>query len=325
MPLVHRERDADEEGEREVIMLPVKLPPDITVVKEVPSTPSPAKRGRGRPRKNTTSVLEITPAPTSPTTSEILFRCSLCPRTFHSAFGLKIHESACRRHNPDSMKETQSEEEIIIPDPLPEKTTEIVKPRRGRPPKDLIQEITKKSSPIIEPEKHECGSCSRVFNSATGLRIHENACKRRKIEESPVSPEIIIPDKVIPEEGNRIFPDICHRSVKQKISNITFRDLQSDLFFSQDKGMAMGSPLSPIFTNIFMEEFERKALASAQGHSMSNHPAQIKSEMFLDDEISDLEDSSDIDVPELDSDVSLEDYSSGSGKENVPNFEDRIF
>ncbi|KAG8291624.1 hypothetical protein J6590_055192 [Homalodisca vitripennis] len=32
-------------------------------------------------------------------------------------------------------------------------------------------------------------------------------------------------------EGNRIFPDICHRSVKQEISNTTFRDLQSDLFF----------------------------------------------------------------------------------------------
>uniref|UniRef100_A0A1B6FYG6 Zinc finger protein 865 n=1 Tax=Cuerna arida TaxID=1464854 RepID=A0A1B6FYG6_9HEMI len=194
------EKEADEEEGGEVIVLPVKLPPDITVVKEVPSTPSPAKRGRGRPRKNTTSVLEITPAPTSPTTSEILFTCSLCPRTFHSAFGLKIHESACRRHNPESMGETQSEEEIIIPDPLPEKTSEIVKPRRGRPPKDLIQEITKKSSPIIEPVKHKCDSCSRVFNSATGLRIHENACKRRKIEDSPVSPEIIIPDKVIPEE-----------------------------------------------------------------------------------------------------------------------------
>ncbi|XP_054257427.1 uncharacterized protein LOC128982491 [Macrosteles quadrilineatus] len=34
--------------------------------------------------------------------------------------------------------------------------------------------------------------------------------------------------------------------------------------YRQDEGMAMGSPLSPIFANIFMEEFEQKALASAR-------------------------------------------------------------
>ncbi|KAG8307891.1 hypothetical protein J6590_010325 [Homalodisca vitripennis] len=40
-------------------------------------------------------------------------------------------------------------------------------------------------------------------------------------------------------------------------------ELQGKIYH-QDEGMAMGSPLSPIFANIFMEEFERKALASAQ-------------------------------------------------------------
>jgi len=34
--------------------------------------------------------------------------------------------------------------------------------------------------------------------------------------------------------------------------------------YRQDEGMAMGSPLSPIFANIFMEEFEQKALSSAE-------------------------------------------------------------
>ena len=34
--------------------------------------------------------------------------------------------------------------------------------------------------------------------------------------------------------------------------------------YRQDEGMAMGSPLSPIFANIFMEEFEQKALSLAQ-------------------------------------------------------------
>lgn len=35
-------------------------------------------------------------------------------------------------------------------------------------------------------------------------------------------------------------------------------------FYRQDEGMAMGSPLSPIFANIFMEDFEQKAIASAR-------------------------------------------------------------
>lgn len=33
--------------------------------------------------------------------------------------------------------------------------------------------------------------------------------------------------------------------------------------YRQDEGMAMGSPLSPIFANIYMEEFEQKAIATA--------------------------------------------------------------
>ncbi|KAG8273039.1 hypothetical protein J6590_030647 [Homalodisca vitripennis] len=55
---------------------------------------------------------------------------------------------------------------------------------------------------------------------------------------------------------------------------------------------------------------------------MDNNLGSNQIRDVLDDEISDLEDTSDIDVPELDSDVSLEDYSSGSGEEYVPNFED---
>ncbi|KAG8326205.1 hypothetical protein J6590_048616 [Homalodisca vitripennis] len=55
---------------------------------------------------------------------------------------------------------------------------------------------------------------------------------------------------------------------------------------------------------------------------MDNNLGSDQIRDVLDDEISDLEDTSDIDVPELDSDVSLEDYSSGSGEEYVPNFED---
>ena len=34
-------------------------------------------------------------------------------------------------------------------------------------------------------------------------------------------------------------------------------------FYEQIEGAAMGSPMSPTVANLFMEDFERKALASA--------------------------------------------------------------
>ena len=34
-------------------------------------------------------------------------------------------------------------------------------------------------------------------------------------------------------------------------------------FYEQTHGAAMGSPLSPVIANLFMEEFEKKALATA--------------------------------------------------------------
>ncbi len=41
-----------------------------------------------------------------------------------------------------------------------------------------------------------------------------------------------------------------------------FFELEGKIY-SQDEGMAMGSPLSPVFANIFMEDFEQRALALA--------------------------------------------------------------
>ena len=36
-----------------------------------------------------------------------------------------------------------------------------------------------------------------------------------------------------------------------------------DIFYEQNRGAAMGSPISPIIANIFMEAFEEKAIAKA--------------------------------------------------------------
>lgn len=92
-------------ADEDEIQLPIKLPPDLTIVKEVvlvesPSV-SPVKRGRGRPRKNPLPVdantallmpaaLSNTPVRPiilqSASAPENIFPCSLCPRTFNSPF-----------------------------------------------------------------------------------------------------------------------------------------------------------------------------------------------------------------------------------------------
>ena len=36
-----------------------------------------------------------------------------------------------------------------------------------------------------------------------------------------------------------------------------------DIFYEQNRGAAMGSPISPIIANIYMEAFEQKAIATA--------------------------------------------------------------
>lgn len=48
----------------------------------------------------------------------------------------------------------------------------------------------------------------------------------------------------------------------QDLSHFHFFHFRND-FFEQTYGVAMGSPVSPIVANIFVEDFESKALASA--------------------------------------------------------------
>ena len=51
--------------------------------------------------------------------------------------------------------------------------------------------------------------------------------------------------------------DICD------LVELCLRSIFQDTFFEQVEGVAMGSPLSPIVANLFMESFEQKALESA--------------------------------------------------------------
>ena len=69
-------------------------------------------------------------------------------------------------------------------------------------------------------------------------------------------------------EGDPTLPDICFLDVSQLSTLIemclssTYFTFQNE-FYKQKQGAAMGSPISPIVANLYMEHFESRALDTA--------------------------------------------------------------
>ena len=70
-------------------------------------------------------------------------------------------------------------------------------------------------------------------------------------------------DESLEDRTTITVPDICH--LTEMCLRSTYFKFQ-DVFFEQVEGTAMGSPLSPIIANLYMEELENKALETAKLH-----------------------------------------------------------
>ena len=74
--------------------------------------------------------------------------------------------------------------------------------------------------------------------------------------------ELLLQDETLPERTTILAPDLC-RLIELCLKSTYFRF--GDTFYEQVEGAAMGSPLSPIVANLYMETFEKRALdTSAQ-------------------------------------------------------------
>ena len=81
-----------------------------------------------------------------------------------------------------------------------------------------------------------------------------------------VDPSIIIVKQKLQQDPT--FPQRTNMSISQIIILLEFCLKNTYFFFKgkyyeQDHGAAIGSPFSPLIANLFMEEFEVKALSSA--------------------------------------------------------------
>ena len=112
--------------------------------------------------------------------------------------------------------------------------------------KDLVQKL--EEIVVEEGEILTSFDVTALFTSVPGDEVVTMAIQRAKID-----PTWNTRTKMTPEE----FGDLLTMVIKT-----TYFKYNGNIY-EQTFGMSMGSPLSPVLSNLFMEEFEKKALSTA--------------------------------------------------------------
>ena len=141
---------------------------------------------------------------------------------------------------------------------------------RGTVTYGVTKVLSKVLKPLVGKSPHHIQSTSDFVNRAKGLTLQPGECIISHDVTSPFTSVPIDPAlNIIKDlEKDEKLNDRTVLSVKD-ITEILGFCLHNTCFSFQNKfyeqveGVAMGSPVSPIVANLYMEHFERKALRSA--------------------------------------------------------------
>ena len=76
--------------------------------------------------------------------------------------------------------------------------------------------------------------------------------------------ELLLRDETLTDRTTIPTPDLCHL-IELCLKSTYFKF--GDSYYEQTEGAAMGSPLSPVIANLYLETFEMQALETSPGSS----------------------------------------------------------
>ena len=142
---------------------------------------------------------------------------------------------------------------------------------RGSVTYGVAKVISKVLKPLVGKSPHHIQSTGDFVSKAKRLTLQTGECLSSYdvtslVTSVPIDPALnIIRDLLEKDEKLNDRTVLLVQNIIELLGfclHNTYFSFQNK-FYEQIEGVAMGSPVSPIVTNLFMKDFERKALASA--------------------------------------------------------------
>ena len=136
---------------------------------------------------------------------------------------------------------------------------------------EASKELARILKPLVEKSLYQVQNTRDFIQQVQGIKLQKDQCimsynVKALFTSVPIQPAIDIIRKLLEEDGE--LQQRTNMSVNHIISLLEFCLRSTYLtfqgrFYERQEGAAMGSPISPIVANMYMEDFEKKVINSS--------------------------------------------------------------